>query len=456
MQLNRKRSRTGTFLGFLFFLLISAVFVGLFIRFEWEKPTLELDMATESIGSDQGVKGKISDSKSGLKKLKAVLVKDGKEIVLLEKDFPRGPFWSNSEVRSDDFEIKIQLKDLNLQDGPAVLRVTGWDCSWNGWFHGNKAEFEKNVLIDTKPPVVTVLNTQIYLNQGGTGFVVYKTSEPCSKTGVNIGGHFFRGYPGYFEGRQDVHVCFFAASHEPVPLGEINAEAFDQAGNRGKTSFRVNFKKKAFKVDTLPLTDRFFESRLSEFPVDAKTPLDKFLVINREMRAKNAAQIFSTGQNTDGTMLWKGPFMRLPDAAPRAGFADERIYSYNGNNVDRQFHLGVDLASLAKSKIPAANSGKIVMTDNIGIYGNSVIIDHGMGVLSLYSHMSQIDVKVGQSVEKGQTLGLTGETGLVAGDHLHFSVIIQDMFVNPIEWWDPHWIQDNVKLKIDEAKGLIK
>lgn len=456
MQLNRKRSKIGTLLGFLFFLLIAAIFVGLFIRFEWEKPVLELTMASDSIGSDQGVKGTISDAKSGLRKLKAVLIKDGKEMVLLEKDFSNGAFWSNSGVNSDSFEIKIQLKDLNIQDGTAVLRVTGWDCSWNGWFHGNKVEYEKTVLIDTKPPVVTVLNTQIYLNQGGTGFVVYKTSEPCSNTGVNIGGRFFKGYPGYFDGRADVHVCFFASSHEPLPLGEISAEAFDMAGNKGKSSFRVIFKKKQFKVDTLVLSDRFFETRLSEFPVEAKTPLDKFLVINRDLRAKNAQQIFSSGKNSEGIMFWKGPFMRLPDSAPRAGFADERIYTYNGNNVDRQFHLGADLASLAKSKVPAANNGKVVLTENIGIYGNSVVIDHGFGILSLYSHLSQIDVKVGQSVEKGQTIGLTGETGLVQGDHLHFSVIVQDMFVNPIEWWDPHWIQDNVKLKIDEARSLIK
>lgn len=456
MQLNRKRSRTGVFFGFLFFLLVAAIIVGLFMRFEWEKPLLELDMATDSIGSDQGIKGTLSDAKSGLRKLRAVIVKDGKETVLLEKDYPKGSLFSNSGISSDSFEIRIQLKDLGLQDGSATLRVTAWDCSWSGWFHGNRAEFEKNVNIDTKPPVVSVLNTQIYINQGGTGFVVYKTSEPCSRTGVNIGGRFFKGYPGYFDGRPDVYICFFAASHEPVPAGDVNAQAFDNAGNSGKASFRVNFRKKVFKSDTLSLSDRFFEMTLPKFEVEGKTMIDKFLAVNRDMRVRNAEQIFSAGKNSEGSMLWKGVFLRLPDSAQRAGFADERHYVYNGANVDRQFHLGVDLASLAKSRIPAANSGKVVLAEDIGIYGKSVIIDHGCGVLSLYSHMSQIDVQVGQGVDKGTILGLTGETGFVLGDHLHFSMIVQDMFVNPIEWWDPHWIQDNIRLKIDEARSLVK
>lgn len=455
LQLNRKRSRVGTFFGFLFLLLIVAIFVGLFIRFEWEKPALVLDMSADSIGSDQGIKGSFSDAKSGIRKLKAVLIKDGREMVLFEKEYPSTAFWTNSGVNSDDFEIKISLKELNIPDGAATLRVTGWDCSWSGWFHGNRAEIEKNVMIDRKPPSVSVLNSQIYINQGGTGFVTYKTSEPCGRSGVNIGGHFFKGYKAD-QGGSDIYYCFFALSHEPVQPGEIYAEASDQAGNLGKATFRVNIRKKNFKLDTIPLSDRFFDSTLPAFQVEGNTPLEKFLAINRDMRAQNAKLFFSKAIQSEPAMLWKGTFMRLPDAAPRAGFADERIYTYNGNNVDRQFHLGVDLASLAKAKVPAANSGKVVLAENVGIYGNTVMIDHGFGVNSLYSHMSQIDVQVGQSVEKGQILGLTGQTGLAAGDHLHFSMIIQDMFVNPIEWWDPHWIQDNVKLKIDEARGLGK
>ena len=95
----------------------------------------------------------------------------------------------------------------------------------------------------------------------------------------------------------------------------------------------------------------------------------------------------------------------------------------------------------------------VVFADFLGIYGNCVILDHGLGVQSLYAHMSTIGVKVGDSVTKGQELGRTGSTGLAGGDHLHFTMLLQGVPVNPVEWWDPHWLQDRVNRKIKEAGG---
>jgi murein DD-endopeptidase MepM/ murein hydrolase activator NlpD len=89
----------------------------------------------------------------------------------------------------------------------------------------------------------------------------------------------------------------------------------------------------------------------------------------------------------------------------------------------------------------------------LGIYGNCVIIDHGLGVQTLYGHMSSIDVKAGDQVEKGQTLGRSGTTGLAAGDHLHFTVLVGGSPVNAVEWWDPKWMQDRVFRKISAAGG---
>ena len=75
-------------------------------------------------------------------------------------------------------------------------------------------------------------------------------------------------------------------------------------------------------------------------------------------------------------------------------------------------------------------------------------MDHGWGLFSLYSHLSQIKVEKGQKVNKGAVLGNTGATGMAGGDHLHFSVLVQGNFVNPLEWWDPHWIKDQVNRQL--------
>lgn len=101
----------------------------------------------------------------------------------------------------------------------------------------------------------------------------------------------------------------------------------------------------------------------------------------------------------------------------------------------------------------AANAGKVLNASWLGIYGNCVIIDHGLGVASLYGHLSSIDVKVGQTVARGQTIGHSGMTGLAGGDHLHFTMLVNGRMVNPVEWWDPHWIADRVERKIREAGG---
>jgi murein DD-endopeptidase MepM/ murein hydrolase activator NlpD len=138
----------------------------------------------------------------------------------------------------------------------------------------------------------------------------------------------------------------------------------------------------------------------------------------------------------------------MKNAAPRAFFGDRRTYFYNGQQISESIHNGVDLASLANAPIEASNSGIVRFTGAIGIYGNSVIIDHGMGLSTLYSHLNSISVKPNQEVKKGEVIGVSGTTGLAGGDHLHFGIAINGQFIDPVEWWDPHWIADNVTKKL--------
>ena len=142
--------------------------------------------------------------------------------------------------------------------------------------------------------------------------------------------------------------------------------------------------------------------------------------------------------------MWSGSFRRF-FGKPMARFGDRRTYMYQNKAVDQQTHLGEDLASLINSPVYAGNNGVVVYAEPLGIYGQTVILDHGLGVFSSYSHMSQIDVKVGDKLDKGAVLGRTGTTGLAAGDHLHFAINLQGEFVDPLEWWDPHWLKDQVE-----------
>ena len=112
------------------------------------------------------------------------------------------------------------------------------------------------------------------------------------------------------------------------------------------------------------------------------------------------------------------------------------------------------ITALSMDAVQAANSGRVILAEFVGIFGNTVIIDHGFGLASLYSHMSQISIKEGDMVKTGDDLGSTGVTGLAGGDHLHFSMIVHNVFVNPVEWWDDSWIKNNITSKIELVKQM--
>ncbi|MFQ5929382.1 MAG: M23 family metallopeptidase, partial [Acidobacteriota bacterium] len=154
-----------------------------------------------------------------------------------------------------------------------------------------------------------------------------------------------------------------------------------------------------------------------------------------------------------GRVLWSEPFLQLSKSQVESAFADHRTYYYQGRKVDQQTHLGFDLASLAHSPVECANDGIVVFAGYLGIYGNSVLVDHGLGLLSLYGHLSSIEVQKGRWVKRGEILGRTGQTGLAAGDHLHFSLILQGVQVNPLEWWDQRWVREHVLAKLTGARS---
>ncbi|MGE3706759.1 MAG: M23 family metallopeptidase, partial [Vicinamibacterales bacterium] len=176
-----------------------------------------------------------------------------------------------------------------------------------------------------------------------------------------------------------------------------------------------------------------------------------FVKINSDLRRLNADRILALAQKTAPTRLWAGAFLPLGNAQVEASFADHRTYLHGGKEIDQQVHLGFDLAVTSAIPVAAENAGTVLLAEWLGIYGNCVIVDHGMGVASLYAHLSSLDVNAGAQVARGQVLGRSGMTGLAAGDHLHFTMLVGGRPVNPVEWWDAHWVQDRVERKLGET-----
>jgi hypothetical protein len=431
-------SRISYAFSFVFLLLAAALGALYYVKGEWNPPTLSVTPDQSTAGASTVFTVTASDADSGLRLLHVTATQNGNTVDIVRKELPAG-----TRDLTETFSLP-----KTISNGSVTLGVTVKDASWHRLGHGNRADFKRDMTVDSKPPVVSVLSGQHNVNQGGTGLLVYSTDEELGRSGVRMGEHFFPGYP-YQPGK---YLCFFAIPYNADVKALTPAlVAADLAGNEVSIGFFFNPRPKTFKHDSINVSENFLQSKMGQFAQyypGLTQPIDIFLKVNSELRAKNVGFLLQLGKDTVPQKLWDGPFIRLPNSAPMAGFADNRTYLHGGQAVDNQTHLGVDLASLAASPVPAGNTGRVVLAEFMGIYGNVVVLDHGFGIQSLYSHLSEIHVHKGETVQRGQIIGKTGATGMAGGDHLHFGMLVSGLEVQPIEWWDPHWIKDNITSKL--------
>ena len=402
-----------------------------------------------------------------MKPIRVVFEQNGKQTTLFSLEEP-----GKAQITQDGTD-KVRITHEigkqtvpDLQSGAAKLIVTAGRPVLRG-MRTLQSTATHDVQVRLERPRVSVISTHHYVNLGGTEFVVYRATPDDVESGVVVGDTEYPGYPaagatvdGVKISDPAIRVAFFALLYDQDVNTQMRVYARDPAGNTARADFDHRTFPKPFKKSRIPLDDKFLDRvvpAILEGTTEIKPEgnnLAKFLVINGELRKKNADKIASFARQTSPEMLWRGiVFHPFTNSAVESAFADHRTYLYNGKEVDQQVHLGFDLASLAGNPVVAANRGKVLFADELGIYGNCVIIDHGMGVQSLYAHLSSIEVKAGQDVEKEQTLGRSGMTGLAGGDHLHFTMLVNGHMVNPVEWWDSHWIADRILRKLKATGG---
>ena len=362
----------------------------------------------------------------------------------------------------------------DLRAGPARVVVS---ATRPVLFGLREATSSAAVVVEVRldPPRLTPLSRFHYVNHGGSELVVYRVTPADAESGVRVGERRFPGYPAAaagVEGAEDdttdagLRIAFFALLHDQDLGTPIELYARDAAGNAGRADFDHRIFPKSFRRSRIVISDAFLERvvpriterapELADEELDGSIAdlLDLYLFINGELRRQNSGTIASLSAQTAPARLWDGPFRQLTNSQVESGFADHRTYVHDGEEIDQQVHLGFDLASTANAPVRAANAGTVVYADYLGIFGNCVIVDHGLGLQSLYAHLSSIDVSAGETVELDQPLGRSGQTGLAGGDHLHFTMLLHGHAVTPVEWWDPNWIEDRITRKLREASGL--
>ncbi|MGB9711649.1 MAG: M23 family metallopeptidase [Dissulfurimicrobium hydrothermale] len=408
-------------------------------------PEINAISAPRVIGREAVISFRFHDSGRGIREITASIIQGKKVVTLESKRFPVISWWKGTSIKDKIVSWQVAPLAMGLHQGKAILRATARDASWRNDFNGNETTFQSEVVIDVTPPSITVLSTIHNMISGGAGLVSYKVNKDISRTGVWVDDIFFPAYPRP-QGSAGEYSALIAIPFD-VPRPKLYIEAVDTAGNVAKTGFPYQIHYMAPKVDRINISDNFLEQKMPEFtaryPDLTGTPLNIFLQVNSKLRTENDQEIKNICLKSSPKIMWQGAFIR-PPGAKRAGFADERHYFYNGKEISQAHHMGVDIAALAHFPVRAGNSGKVIFTGYLGIYGNAIIIDHGFGLASLYGHLESINTAVGARVERGTIIGTTDSTGLSGGDHLHYAMMVHGVFINPTEWWDDKWIKDHI------------
>lgn len=422
-------------------------------------PQVELKTAAKSIGRKTPVTVQVADT-SRVERLKVELLQGSDVTSLAETTFPTRPAWKFWQAaKPESLPVDVGRDAVKgLRTGEAIVRVTAEGV---GTLLRRQAPVvaELKLPVRLAPPSLSVVSSQHYVAQGGCEVVVYRVGESAIRDGVQSSGWWFPGFPLPGVDKQ-LRFAFYAVPYNAGDSSQVRLMAADDAGNEASVSFIDKFFPKPLHTDTIQVDDAFLNrvvpEILSQSPEvkDQGSLLANYLAINRDLRRQNAETLKQLAARSAARFLWKEPFLPMQNAKITAAFADRRTYVYNGQNVDQQDHLGFDMASVERDAIPSSNRGVVVLARYFGIYGEAVVVDHGYGLMSLYGHLSSIGVKEGQTVERGQELGRSGKTGLAGGDHLHFTLLLGGLPVNPVEWWDPHWLQDRIARKLGAASPL--
>ncbi|PYY20117.1 MAG: M23 family peptidase [Acidobacteria bacterium] len=432
------------FIGFLLLLIVIAVLLLFTLS---ATPVVTLPASVSTIGQATPVAVSIADP-HGIRRAAAYIEQNGERYKLANVEHPARRFRWLRKAPEHTLKFTAGVKSTpQLKGGPARLIV----AATSNDFRGQTVEVARDVTVVTQPVKVSVDSDQHYLYVGMADLVTYNVSGSPTASGVRVGDETFRGWP--MPGGKSGQFSLFAfAWNMPLNVTPL-VYATGPGGDEAHGQMVINFPKREqpkYRVRDLQIDDKFIEKVVNELdPNGSGDMVERFVRINSEMRKANNETLANLKTKTEPKFLWSQPFLQQPNTKVEANFADVRNYIYNGKRIDQQTHLGYDLSSTQHVGVQASNDGRVVWAAPLGIYGNCIVVDHGYGLQTIYGHLSEIDVHEGDTVKRGQVMGKSGMTGMAGGDHIHFSMQLEGVQIDPKEWWDAHWIKDHIARRVE-------
>lgn len=454
------RNKKSSFGKVLFLVIFLGILGG--VGFVFVSPIFEKEAPTITFKKDiywnlkESLDLKIDDN-SGIKYYKVVF-KDGTNETILKNEVLKEP------LKTVDLKIVPPQLDIFFKSKEVQISVEVVDNSkWN-FLEGNQASETFNVKIDTKKPVANVVGNSLAIRKGGSAVAVVEVFDDNLEEAYisfNNDEETFELIPFY---KENYYVSLIAWPVTIDDFEQVSIIAKDKAGNIAKNKVPLYIRPLKAKNDNIKISDNFIKNVSTSVLEQSNEAIPQeleevFIAQNRLLRAKNVDIIKKDSRK----YMDKGaitsfdikPFSRLNGSRTAAGFAEKRHYYHNGSKIDEAWHLGIDWASVKHATIKATNPGRVIASKYIGIYGNTIIVDHKMGLSSLYAHTSIAKINVGDEINANQVIAKTGTSGAVLGDHLHFGVLVQGIEVNPLEWMDKNWIKTRITDVLDSAKKVI-
>ena len=302
------------------------------------------------------------------------------------------------------------LQTAAFTDGLHTVSVTAIDRS----LHKNQTQYALPFYIDNTPPTLHIPPETLRVGQGRTLALFLEADEPLS----DIEGKLFnRTITFYPVGSENLYRSFVGIGvTATVQKQPLMVNATDLVGNKMEQTFKVEINTTIFERG----------GYITLSPQKQRVMMDRSK--SKEDNAKRGAAY--TQADRESEQLWEGKFSRPTEGQLTSPFGKYREY----NTGVRRHHYGTDIANVVGTPVYASNRGVVSLADRLHIYGNAVIISHGQGVSSSYNHLSEIHVKTGERVEKGQRIGLMGATGQATGSHLHWGMVVKGVAVAPEEW----------------------
>jgi murein DD-endopeptidase MepM/ murein hydrolase activator NlpD len=423
---------------------------------ESEPPQIAWQEAPRGLGAEPAILTiKMQDSGAGLDEVIVRLLQNNKPTELMRRTF------GAATVRDETIEVTVNPRELGLREGNAEVQVLAFDKSlWN-----NGAQLSKIVEINYLKPQITALTPQQNGVLGGSELVFYKVmGKRPDVQGVLSQGSVYPGFPASgwdskFASKGPIYLAFyplppsFDESRETMEL-----IARDALGNSAQARFNYRIKHRrwsSFKATFSEESARTMRESLLAYAQREKVPVkpsgdlaSDLKMLLKALSLSDAGFIDTALSEPVAERLWREAFLPPVPSSPNNSAGDQRSVLVGNTEIVRGAATGVRFPVSKRTSVVAGNGGKVVFIGELGLLGNTIIIDHGFGLSTIYGHLSTVKVQRGLSVERGQEIGQTGTSGFAQSEEVYFEMRLHGQPVSPNEWWDQSWVTDHVENKV--------